>query len=219
MPGKGDPSDWIRRWLGPGQTAIDVGANVGIHSATMAEQVGATGRVIACDPDARCWLPWRERCFHYPWASLFGFACGEETCYALPFFEDLAGHETSSRYQALLKDPKSVSRIVDQRRLDDLTETADLVKIDAQGADALVLLGAVRLLVSCPYWIVEVWPWGLAHAGSSAGMIWSRLAGNRVVRHAGTEAIITESDAWNYQTRFAQEATKQEHVNWVAERS
>ncbi|GJE61180.1 FkbM family methyltransferase [Methylobacterium trifolii] len=39
----------LRPYLGPGDTALDVGANVGTHTLAFAEFVGPTGRVIAIE--------------------------------------------------------------------------------------------------------------------------------------------------------------------------
>jgi FkbM family methyltransferase len=41
---------FVRRWLKPGMTAIDIGANVGVYSLPMARQVAPDGRVIAYEP-------------------------------------------------------------------------------------------------------------------------------------------------------------------------
>lgn len=40
----------VEKLLGPGDTAVDVGANVGTHSIMMARRVAAAGRVIAFEP-------------------------------------------------------------------------------------------------------------------------------------------------------------------------
>jgi len=41
---------FVRRWLKPGMTAIDIGANVGVYSLPMARQVAPDGRVVAYEP-------------------------------------------------------------------------------------------------------------------------------------------------------------------------
>jgi FkbM family methyltransferase len=41
----------IKRWLRPGATAVDVGANVGWHALLMATLVGSEGRVFAFEPN------------------------------------------------------------------------------------------------------------------------------------------------------------------------
>src|SRR5438309_1113629 len=41
----------LRRSLGPGSTAIDVGANAGAHTLVLAAACGPHGRVVACEPN------------------------------------------------------------------------------------------------------------------------------------------------------------------------
>src|SRR5579871_6600969 len=41
---------FLRRWLEPGMTAIDVGANLGVYALPMARLVGPRGRVFAFEP-------------------------------------------------------------------------------------------------------------------------------------------------------------------------
>ena len=43
----------LRALLGPGMTAVDVGAKVGYFSLLCAQAVGPTGRVLAVEPDPR----------------------------------------------------------------------------------------------------------------------------------------------------------------------
>ena len=40
----------MRALAGPGDVVIDAGANIGLFSLIAAARVGATGRVIACEP-------------------------------------------------------------------------------------------------------------------------------------------------------------------------
>jgi FkbM family methyltransferase len=42
--------DFLRRWLRPGMTVIDIGANLGVYSLPMARLVGKTGHVFAYEP-------------------------------------------------------------------------------------------------------------------------------------------------------------------------
>lgn len=44
-------SKLLNRILRPGHTAIDIGANIGMHSVIMANRVGPTGRVVSFEPD------------------------------------------------------------------------------------------------------------------------------------------------------------------------
>jgi FkbM family methyltransferase len=42
--------DFLRHWLRPGMTVIDVGANLGVYSVPMARLVGPTGQVFSYEP-------------------------------------------------------------------------------------------------------------------------------------------------------------------------
>jgi FkbM family methyltransferase len=42
--------DFLTRWLRPGMTAIDIGANLGVYSVPMARCVGTNGKVYAFEP-------------------------------------------------------------------------------------------------------------------------------------------------------------------------
>jgi FkbM family methyltransferase len=41
---------FVARWLKPGMTAIDIGANLGVYSLAMADRVGPAGQVFAIEP-------------------------------------------------------------------------------------------------------------------------------------------------------------------------
>ena len=45
-----DELRFVRRTIGPGQTVLDIGANIGLFTVTMASVVGPTGRVYAFEP-------------------------------------------------------------------------------------------------------------------------------------------------------------------------
>jgi len=45
--------DFLRHWLRPGMTVIDIGANLGVYSVPMARLVGQTGHVFAYDLGVR----------------------------------------------------------------------------------------------------------------------------------------------------------------------
>src|SRR5712672_2096616 len=42
--------DFLRHWLRPGMTVIDIGANLGVYSLPMARLVGPTGHVFSYEP-------------------------------------------------------------------------------------------------------------------------------------------------------------------------
>jgi FkbM family methyltransferase len=146
----------IRKALRPGDTAIDVGANTGLHTLVMADAVGP-GRVLAIEPDAANTPRIVDN------ARLNGFVNitvveaaasdseGEATLYAPSgafghAYSSLLVHEGN---EWVLGDAKP--RTVDALRLDTIVEReglrgVTLVKIDAEGFEAAVLRGAHDLL-------------------------------------------------------------------------
>jgi FkbM family methyltransferase len=50
----GDEVSSISQLIDPGSLALDVGANIGVHTLAMAQAVGPTGRVVALEPQRHC---------------------------------------------------------------------------------------------------------------------------------------------------------------------
>jgi FkbM family methyltransferase len=44
---------WVRRLVGPGMTALDIGAHVGYYTRLLSARVGGSGRVLAFEPNPR----------------------------------------------------------------------------------------------------------------------------------------------------------------------
>ena len=134
-------------FLKPGMTFVDVGANVGFYSIIAAKAVGPEGRVLSFEPNSEnCRLVMlsarRNRVENI---SLFPFALGNRPGHAL-FHTHLGsnGGLVWDEADALL-DPTAV--VVPIARLDDLVSGAvDLIKIDVEGAEALVVEGATELI-------------------------------------------------------------------------
>ncbi len=147
----------IARHLRPGMWCVDVGANYGYYTLLMAAACGPEGRVVACEPNpllAETYLPQN--------LALNGFYHGVEICpKVIGNFdgqtEDLVLHEgdfaTSSlerwayahRCQTIQAPAITLDRLcADWPRL-------DLMKIDAEGAEALVWEGMQQTLRRFPH--------------------------------------------------------------------
>lgn len=122
----------LRRLVGPGDTVIDVGANIGHYTLQLASLVGAYGQVLAIEPDPRNagWL--RSRIVDRPNVRLHQAATGSRTGEIRVFLSrsSAADHRTFDLGDDRLSIP------VDCGRLDDLVPTGRpvrLVKVDVQG--------------------------------------------------------------------------------------
>jgi FkbM family methyltransferase len=157
----------LRAWLTSGDTFVDGGANLGTYTALAGAVVGPSGRVLACEPDpalaARIELQ----------ASLLGHtsvrvvptALGAATGSAqLWLARDGAGHGYQSLRPPLSGTGSFVPAEVSVRTLDEVvaehsaaTPPAAL-KLDIEGAEALALSGASRLLAASDraLWLVEL---------------------------------------------------------------
>lgn len=138
----------------PGDTVLDIGANLGIVAIPLATLVGPTGRVHAFEPNPALvdLLTESLQRNQIENVELHRFALGRE-----PGVLPLHLHESNAGRGTLLVGTMQSSRQVDVeiRRLDDVVEQASigpvrLVKIDVEGFEAEVFLGARRWLGSTP---------------------------------------------------------------------
>jgi FkbM family methyltransferase len=143
----------LRRTLRPGGVFVDVGANVGFHTVLAAQLVGAAGKVFAVEP-----APWTlELLRANVWRHRADVA-------VLPFAaSDAPGRVTLAvahehRSGAHLREAAGSGPQVDAAPLDDLLPgvSADVLKIDVEGAEPLVLRGAGGLLARSPDLVVVV---------------------------------------------------------------
>lgn len=139
----------LTSWLRPGDTAIDVGANLGALTLAMARAVGSDGRIIAFEPQAAI-----HACLLQTLADS-GLAQVE--------LQRRAVGATAGRAIIPRLDPASAANFggvgladdgegdeVELVRLDDLDLAAcRLVKIDVEGRELDVLRGAAALIARC----------------------------------------------------------------------
>jgi len=130
-----------------GKLFIDVGANIGTYSRDLAVTFK---RGIAIEPDPRNLTVLKE--------------LGLENVEILPLAaSDSRGilefhqYEDTARTTIYEQVVEPVGQIqVECAPLDSLVEEApDFIKVDTEGCELSVLMGAERLLKACPYWIVE----------------------------------------------------------------
>ena len=144
-----DEIKFLRRLLQPGDNVIDIGANYGVYTLSMARTVGAEGRLWSFEPASRT-------------ANLLadGIAANGFTHVNLersalssrPGTAQLALNE-NSELNALVRGetPPEASETVAVVTLDDCMQRygwrdIDLVKIDAEGEEANILEGGERFL-------------------------------------------------------------------------
>lgn len=148
--------NFMRRYLRPGDTFLDVGANIGVYSLLAASRVGAEGRVIAFEPGPQALhrLVENIQLNSLGNVEVHGCALGDQEG-AVDF---LSQCDTTNRMRTCADVDKSVVS-VPLRRLDDVVHVyCALGKMDIEGAEPLALRGAGRLLNDAcpPVWLLEV---------------------------------------------------------------
>lgn len=156
--------------LRSGDVFVDGGANVGLFALRAAEVVGATGRILACEPGPGTMRMLRANAKRngFSMIDLHEVALSDATGTAhFTVFEDGSGLASFAPHS---DGGRAVE--VDVVTLDGLTASFDdrvaLVKLDIEGAEAKALRGAEELISrSAPAFLVEVEPGHLARQGSS----------------------------------------------------
>ncbi len=152
-------SETIWRLLGPGELAIDVGANIGYMTSLMASRVGASGRVLAFEPHPELFRRLTENANRWTQNPATGRIklhnlgvserVGVGSLYTTAAFDLNLGTAT-------MRQPEESSDVTQVRtfpvgltRLDAALSDDDRVgvlKVDVEGHELGVLLGAIDLL-------------------------------------------------------------------------
>lgn len=161
----------LEKFLGPGKVFIDVGANLGIYAVLAGKLVGKRGRVIAFEPTAQSFAGLQKNLMLNRFANSIAFqvALSERSGKAWLYYG------TDPVRNSLGKDPafENGGEAVRTETLDDMLQRAsvrrvDLIKIDAEGAEELVLRGAKQILTRMrPVVMYEVNPEASATLGLS----------------------------------------------------
>lgn len=163
----------MRRTLRPGDTFLDVGANVGVFTVLGAQLVGPTGRVVAVEASARLAAILRRNVSGLGNVTVVEGAAAEEPDVTLEFYEAPEEHFGMG---ALAPQFGSRPTAVRSTTLDWIAGTTGLgsvrlMKADVEGFERRVFEGARSLLggASAPMVVFEFCPWAEERAGYAPG--------------------------------------------------
>ena len=143
---------FLRDFLRPGDTFVDVGANIGVYSMYAASSVGPNGRVLAIEPHPRTWRQLSEnlRVNGYCWAEAICGAASDKN--SMLRLTDIRSDDQNA---LVAGGPIPVMTA----RLDNLVPARPvrLLKIDVEGHEAAVLAGAIDVLGRTDAVLVEAW--------------------------------------------------------------
>lgn len=149
---------------------IDVGAFIGDHTIFYLDCVGKYGLVVAIEPNPDAYACLIHNC---PTALCINTCVGKEKGFATLEMQDNVG----ASYAKISKDGISM------HTLDSLMTTCDFLKIDAEGFEPDVLVGAKNLLKSArPVLFVEVNRGALERNGFQVDDILKRIPKNYDIR-------------------------------------
>jgi FkbM family methyltransferase len=155
-----DVAGLIRQYCRPGGVAIDIGANIGCHTLTMASAVGVSGRVVAIEPHPRVFarLARNIELNHLRNVEAHNVALGDtegETTLYAPVESDPQPSMATLHLENLALDRAQHEafhvRVVtlDAFRGVHGVERVDFIKIDVEGHELRVLEGARETIASC----------------------------------------------------------------------
>lgn len=186
--------DLLRRFVRPGDTFIDVGANHGTASIVAAGLVGSRGLVIAIEPQPR--LAGLLRQLLAPGPARFEVhqvACSD--CSGeVEFYIPRATSGSAGQFGGFSAVSRHCTIQVAARRLDDVLDAARLpgntfIKLDVEGSEPAFLRGASRLiLATSPALFIEMNPAALRAAGASK----AELVGT--LRELGYDRFVTRRE-------------------------
>ena len=164
----------------PGDTIVDVGANIGYYTVLGAQAVGPAGKIYAFEPDP----------------VAFGFLTKnvKTNGYANVIAEEKALSNKSEKIKLYLdefnKGDHRIYQVGNRPAIDVVAVTldgylppdrrkVDLIKIDTQGAEVVILQGMIETLKANPSvkMLVEFWPKGLSEFGFTAVQLLDILDG------------------------------------------
>ncbi len=160
-----EPSEtlFVKHFLKPGMSTLDIGANLGWFSVMMSKIVGPRGAVVAFEPRADLFKYLSKTISENKLTNvkLFNCALGAEQTKAMLRWDPSGVNPGGTQLS-----PEGVplnglaSSTVEMKRLDDMVRNPiDFIKIDVEGAEKIVFEGASRLLAkSRPTILAELSP-------------------------------------------------------------
>jgi FkbM family methyltransferase len=158
-----DHQETFKKLIEPGDVAIDIGANWGLHTLYLSRLVGPDGLVIALEPFAPAFaeLEWHIRANHCRNVKLIQYAISDAGGKAL-----FAAGDSASTGSLVACDARSFTQkdeiSVTVQQLDFVVEELGLkklrlVKVDVEGAESRVLLGSKRTIERYrPYFVIDL---------------------------------------------------------------
>jgi len=157
----------VRYLVKPGDTVIDIGANIGVYTKTLSELIGPNGRVYSIEPFPPTFelLCYNIKILHLDNVEPVNVAIsGSESIVTMALPYDLSGAETHYRASIVTdqadktkKEQTSVQAITIDSRFLSAAGTISFIKCDVEGHEQACIKGAAKFLAqSQAAWLIEV---------------------------------------------------------------
>jgi FkbM family methyltransferase len=157
----------------PGQTVVDVGANIGYYTLVLAKAVGPGGTVHAFEPVPRLFA---TLCRNVDSNGFGNVVAEKRACWSaageFEIYEAAGGNSGKSslfeQHAQGIQGHHVQAITIDQYSREKRLDVVNLIKIDVEGAETDVLEGATETIQRCrPILVLEVVPQFLEARGSS----------------------------------------------------
>ena len=189
-----EEKEFFKARLRTGMTVVDIGANIGDYTLVASRGVGDSGMVYAFEPDPVSYSLLERNirlnnCENVvPYNLAITDSVGERTLYL--------DSEDSGRQSLSAANVREVAECVRSRTetldhfFENLATKPDFIKIDAQGAEGLILQGAQNLLRKQDLQVImEFWPRALRNFGVDPMELLRMLESNKfklgIIRGSG----------------------------------
>jgi FkbM family methyltransferase len=141
----------MRPVVAPGDVALDIGANMGIHTVLLARLIGPRGKLFAFEPNTALLPTLRRTVAGLPNASLYTCALSDEVGRSAFFIPADDSKASLADWTDVAIDGIAREDVCERRRLDDMVAEGtiappDFIKCDVEGAELLVFRGARAVL-------------------------------------------------------------------------
>jgi len=160
IPTEVGETKFVRAMIRPGETVLDIGANMGWYSTLMCELVGPDGRVFAFEPNPSAFRLLVATAARFPQLRVLQVALGDQEGEAIinipedgaaASLRELRDRETIAQVRCV---QDTLDNIVNKENICDIS----FIKLDVERFEMEVLRGAEKLL-SKPYpplWLAEI---------------------------------------------------------------
>ncbi len=161
----------FKRFVKPGMTVVDIGANIGVYTKIASDIVGPEGKVFAFEPEPENLIILKEKLTSLKNRNVtlvpkaLTDKIGQERLYIDEI--NLGNHSFSGKN--ILKGNGFVEvQTITLDKYFTKKGKVDLIKMDVQGAEGKIIKGARDLLIKHkPIIMIEFWPNGLINCGSN----------------------------------------------------